>query len=252
VKKIYYYLQFIPIIKNIFNWWDVIYLYFKPGKLITIRLRNGFKFNIMHHLDALTIKEIFIDNDYKVNKNKFKVIIDIGANIGTFSILAAKKYPQAKIYSYEPVKSTYNLLRQNIMLNKISNINTFRYGVSNEKRKTALYVGNASGLSSTTKRGKTFNIEIISMVTLKDIFDMNKINKCDLLKMDCEGGEYSILLKTDPKTLKRVNKYVVEYHDNLNGHNGKELLEVFRKLNYKVKINQHKIEPSIGIIYARR
>ena len=71
-------------------------------------------------------------------KIKFKIsnILDIGANNGIYSIYYAKKYKNSKIFSFEPVKKNYILLKKNIHLNKIKNIKTYNFGFFN-KNKTA-------------------------------------------------------------------------------------------------------------------
>ena len=52
----------------------------------------------------------------------------------------------------------------------------------------------------------------VDCITLKKLFDDYKIDRCDLLKIDCEGSEYDILLTTDAATMAKVGEIIMEYH----------------------------------------
>ena len=65
--------------------------------------------------------------------------IDIGANIGWHSLIIAKNFKQVKVYAFEPIKKTYEFLRQNIKLNTIKNIKTFNFGFFNKNKKISFY-----------------------------------------------------------------------------------------------------------------
>ena len=63
------------------------------------------------------IKTMLYNDDYRLRIcgiNYFDHILDIGANIGVFSILSTVLYPEAKIHAYEPCKKTYEYLKQNV------------------------------------------------------------------------------------------------------------------------------------------
>ena len=65
---------------------------------------------------------------------KDREFIDIGANIGMFSILFAKLHPYIKVYAFEPVAETYLKMCKNIKLNNITNITPVNTAVSGGKR----------------------------------------------------------------------------------------------------------------------
>lgn len=67
------------------------------------------------------------------------VFIDVGANIGFWSLMFAEKFPQAKIYSIEANPSTFDLLRENIEINKFLNIYSINIGVSDKIGELPLY-----------------------------------------------------------------------------------------------------------------
>ena len=73
-------------------------------------------------------REIFFKREYEkvqikylfdyIEKNDTEYFIDVGSNIGYYSLVIAKKFPNIKIFSYEPVKETFYKFKKNISLNK--------------------------------------------------------------------------------------------------------------------------------------
>ena len=79
-------------------------------------------------------------------------IIDIGANMGWYSINIAKTYPTCKVHAFEPVPNTFSYLERNIKLNQIENITPHLFGLSNERKDLTIYFnregsGNASAVN---------------------------------------------------------------------------------------------------------
>lgn len=253
-RKIYYYLQIFPLIANIENWYKIIKLFLLPGAEEILKLRSGYLFKIGHYLDALTVKEIFIDQDYKIKLKSPKVILDIGGNIGTFSILQSIKYPKCKIFTFEPSKKIYQLLVENINLNKSKNIYAKNIGVWSKKSTAKFFKNKASGLSSVFTLAKRDGAvsETVKLDTLSNIFTNNNIHRCDLIKMDCEGAEYEILLKAPKSLFKNIKNLAIEYHDSLTDHKHFELIDLLKKQGYKITVKPHSWENDIGIIYAKR
>jgi FkbM family methyltransferase len=150
-----------------------------------------------------------------INKNNKVNIVDIGANVGLYS-LYAKHLPNSQFYSYEPFKFTYDLLNDNIKLNNIKNVNTYNIGLGNQKGKTILNVClSHDGLNTMGENPLRFNdinpIEV-EIDTLDNIFYNNNI-KVDFIKIDTEGYEYNIL-KGGEKTIKTYKPIIqLEYHE---------------------------------------
>ncbi len=251
-RLILYHLQIIPIARSISNWYLVPLF---PLKLInspTMKLRSGAEFKVSHLLDVLTIQEIYVENQYHIPLKNPKVIIDVGANIGTFSILMALRYPNTKILAYEPCPSTFKLLAHNTKINNIKSITAFCLGVAATKGKINFFVSKASGLGSLFPTGRFFKKTSIHTDTLNNIFIQHDIKKCDLLKLDCEGAEYEIFFSIPPSLLKKIDNIVLEYHDHLTKHNHHQLIKFLRSQGYSVRVVPHPLETCIGILYARR
>ncbi len=190
------------------------------GKEIILKLHNGILFKArIGKRDGSMINEMWIEKSYFRHLTGIKddtIVIDIGAHIGTFSVFVAKQARNTLVYSYEPCPENYILLRENIKLNNFEgNIKPFKLGVWSKTGKHRLFVHNnytqlaAMYLKKGWKNKKMINIEC---TTLKNIFTCNKIDKCNLLKIDCEGAEYEILYNTPKEYLKRIETIVAELH----------------------------------------
>jgi len=157
------------------------------------------------------------DDCYDLDRIDFKpgdVVIDIGAHIGFFAIYTALRFPQVVIHSFEPFPENYELLQQNLERNGITNVRTYQLGVSGSGRPLDMVTnpqnsGNSTCYSRTLEYSRTTGIP---STTLDHIFDSLGIDKCKLLKIDCEGSEYEILFST--RSLAKVEYLSGEFHQN--------------------------------------
>lgn len=158
------------------------------------------------------------------------VVVDIGAHVGLFSISLAIQHPGIVVHAYEPYPDNAACLEQNLRNNDIHNVTVHRCAVSADRRPFDMVTnphnsGGATAHSTTLSSGR---VSGIPSVTLEDIFDGNRIERCRLLKLDCEGSEHEILLNT--AILSRVDHLAVECHSN----------ELLRSLGYTCgRLRQH-------------
>ena len=151
------------------------------------------------------IPEAIFGDEYNTKKIDFKpgdVVLDIGANVGSVSIMLAKKHPFIKIYSYEAHPVNYQNLLKNIKENNISNIEAFNYAVystDNDSIDINLSYTNTGGSNSfidPKSRPDIYSLEHsnvkVPTISLDSIIKNNNIKKIKLLKMDCEGAEFDI------------------------------------------------------------
>jgi len=113
-------------------------------------------------------------------------ILDIGANVGSFSVWASQRWPGCSIYAYEPLSSNFESLMKNASL--IPNMDLFNFAVGTPGIKR-LYLGkNNCGEASLFQMGEQLDefeeVESISAAQLP---------KANILKLDCEGSEVVIL-----------------------------------------------------------
>jgi FkbM family methyltransferase len=185
---------------------------------------DGIKFKLRRYCwDSGIIMETWWLNEYlrfspEIKENS--IIIDVGAHIGAFSLFIASKFNNVKVLAFEPDPDNFALLTANIKLNGLeNNIFPYRLAFSNKsgkKIKINIHPYN-TGMSSATQsykglvKGQKSYFEALT-VSLDDIFVKHNITNCDLLKMDCEGCEYVVILNTKEGTLKKIKNLSLEYH----------------------------------------
>lgn len=168
-------------------------------------------------------------------------ILDIGANIGLFSMLARHYFPKATIHAYEPAPSVFENLRCNT---ETLDIETFQAGVAGVDGRADM-VGNGRSLDTQMKESPSGAIELVSIRSAMDKLG----STVDLLKMDCEGGEWSIL--RDRACLSRARYVAMEYH--LTGPhclNLWELVKLFKEEGFQIESLRESSNRVVGQLTA--
>lgn len=150
---------------------------------------------------------------YRPNTN----ILDVGANVGIFSLSFAKIASNCQIHSFEPVKITNNLLNETIKINNINNVKIYNYGLGDKNEELNINVNpNKLGFSSIKQDLKKETEKII----IKKLDDIN-IQNISFIKVDIQEYEYEFLLGAE-NTLKNNNIILI--------------LEIPRRNNYEKNI----------------
>lgn len=118
-------------------------------------------------------------------------VFDIGANIGWYSMSIARRYPNTKIFAFEPIPSTFKSLQRNIDLNQLSNLKAYNFGFSNVDGELKFYYceGMSVNASSANLSGGDDFEEITASVKRLDDFTKTDRIAVDFLKCDVEGAE---------------------------------------------------------------
>lgn len=130
-----------------------------------------------------------------------KVIIDVGANVGFFSMLCRELYSKSKIYAFEPVSKTFSCLEKNFKDDK--NTEVFNLALSDSRGNGKMCFSEENSAVSSLSEGGNVDVEI---TTLDYFFKDKHIDKVDILKIDTEGFE-NYVLKGAEETLRKV-KYI--------------------------------------------
>lgn len=152
------------------------------------------------------------------------VIIDIGAYIGTFSLVAASKAKRGKVYAIEANQEAFNLLRINTSLNNATNISLHHLAISDRTGTCKLYYYKEY-LGHSTVYEQSRHYEEVNCCTLADFMNNNNITKCHFMKVNCEGAEFPIVLNTPASILRRFDNILVLYHCDLWPSNNETDLE---------------------------
>jgi len=214
------------LLTNFYNGWEMVRYLRNQRPVSQAILLNGK--TILHPpnkgglveciLELWFTKSYFPDGFYAPKADD--VIIDIGANIGIFTLQAARINPDCRIAAFEPFPENFACLSQNISSFKLKNTIAYQYAIGNSYREDLLVeMGTRSLdhklLEKTDKIPILSNCSSVNTIPLAAIFDMMNTQEIALLKIDIEGAEKEVFASTPGEFLKRVNLMVIEYHDNL-------------------------------------
>jgi FkbM family methyltransferase len=206
VKRLRYLIGLIFLLKN---WPEVLWRFVaKTDGSSCFRFRDGLVIRYAHWIEVEEIIGTFVRRDYG-KPSPGKLVVDVGASLGSFSLDAARQ--GAKVLAYEPAPESFELFSKTIKLNRLEGrIKPFRLGVSGRAGKRAFFLTRFSPLSSFFGGGG--NKISVDCITLEDIFKKHRLKKLDLLKLDCEGAEYEILYETPTEILEKIKEIRLEYH----------------------------------------
>ncbi len=177
--------------------------------------------------DTGTFAETFRDSIYDLAlAHPPRAIVDVGANIGMTSIFFALRYPQAKIYSFEPIPGNYTLLNLNVEANRLTSIRTFPYGLMDKNEPlsfSTFQAGDRWSFSAVLNRGETTVGALCRKAS--DVWDELQLEEIDILKVDVEGAEFRIFHDLKPR-LGRIRALIGELH--LDAGNPEDILDMLR------------------------
>lgn len=249
--------QALALLRYFKNWRELVLLFLKRKNPKRIILRNGIVIETPEDRTLLHItKEIFVEHVYtpigsNLSIGANDVVVDIGANIGIFTLYAATK-TQNKIYAFEPFPGNYEFLLRNIATNGLRNVTTDCLAVSDKRGVKKLYLSKKSGgqmLFDHRIDGRPF-IEVPTQ-TLAGIMKERSMNEIDFLKMDCEGSEGQILASTPSDCLQRIRAIAMEFHDNVSILKHEDIQRLLEHHGFSCRLDWDGVSP-FGYLYAAR
>jgi len=173
---------------------------FKKEEYKTIEIRHGFKIRI--NLGDWLGRHVYVTGEYEpgttqVMKSLLEAgdtVIDIGANIGYFTLLAARCVGYAGIVlAFEPLQKARDMLEKNVKHNHMTNVVIRKEAVSNNAIKQDFFVGPLDHLGISGFRPLENAQEVLQVTSQKldDLLPHDKTIK--LVKIDIEGNEYRVL-----------------------------------------------------------
>jgi FkbM family methyltransferase len=185
--------------------------------------------------------------DTIIHNNNDCVILDIGCNIGYFSLVSSKHKNINKILSIDGNTQNITMLNMSCIYNNISNIYPINVCVADKKtyykmaNKDVIDKNNNIGGLSFKEIDEGENKDIyIKTLTIDDIIDEYKLNKIDLLKIDIEGGEKNALLGLSNALNKGIIKNIIVELSPCFNNDSEDILNILFKNNYDIYNIPHK------------
>jgi len=175
------------------------------------------------------IRDEFINQESARIEVKKRDVVDIGAYVADTSILFALNGAR-HVYALEPYPYFYGLGMKNIEANRLSKKITLLNAACGSENSTVEISDketNFSRVQSTKRKGKG-----IGIMSLENVIKKYNLKGASL-KVDCEGCEYDIILKTDSNMLRRFDNIQIEYH-----YGYSNLVKRLREVGFKVSFTK--------------
>jgi len=193
---------------------------------------------------TMYFSEVFVNGSYEIELVRYfqkslrsgMVCIDAGANVGYFTLLMAKRVgPQGLVISFEPTQKTLGILQRNIRMNGLGNVVSVPLALSDRNGTMRFNEGppgyevynSAKRITHPSAKDQSFTETSVNCTTLDDYLDAKNIRRVDIIKLDVEGAELSVLRGME-KTLKANPhaRLIVEFAEQTTrgfGYSAKEL-----------------------------
>jgi FkbM family methyltransferase len=188
---------------------------FLRRRIIGLRMRDGLQARCTVD-EAWSFIEVFALRHYDatgIDWLALQTIVDVGANVGASTLWLTRRAPESRIVAVEPNPDAFRRLEHNVALNRLEErveLVPAAIGGDTGVRYLTLEAHSSLLAKVTTKSGN--GSPIVTQLSLADLLQHTSVTSLDLLKLDCEGSEYDILLAADHETLRRVAAIVGEYH----------------------------------------
>jgi FkbM family methyltransferase len=146
------------------------------------------------------------------------VLIDVGANIGEISLVAAKRVgPEGRVIAFEPVDRIADVLESNMARNGLRQALAVRYGLSDHNTSAPIYASCGQGEQNDENDGlgslygaaaETAPLQYVTLRTLDDYLEENPLDRVDFIKIDIEGAELPCL-RGSARTIERFRPMLI-------------------------------------------
>jgi FkbM family methyltransferase len=177
------------------------------------------------------------------------VVIDVGANVGEISLIAAKLVGRSGcVYAFEPQLTVADKLECNIRLNGFSQVTIQKIGLSDKREVREIYCASSKFKDGSKNEGlatlypseeRETVVGIIELVTLDDFCQSHEISKLDLIKIDIEGSELPVLRGAMGVLRKYMPYIIIEVQQETAskaGYNASDILSLLHDIGYRFEL----------------
>lgn len=140
--------------------------------------------------------DLYVDLNRIKPLAQFKIVFDVGANVGQSNVVYAEKFKNAKIFSFEPFSNSFDKLCKTTSHNRnVVCIQKALGSVPEQLRVQVQEKSTQNSLASSRNNADQIGVktELIEVITLDDFVDSEKISQIDFIKIDTEGFEMEVL-----------------------------------------------------------
>ena len=190
--------------------------------------------------DFDTFREVCINDHYNYSRiEPGMTVVDVGAHIGTFTLLASKRVgEEGKVIVIEPEIYNFKQLNKNLELNEIRNTIPVKTALSDFNGNKDFFIDKESTCSSFTLKPdrQIINKLIIKVKTLDNLLQEINIDKIDFLKIDTEGAELEILKGAKQTMIKnpQIKMVIATYHY---PEEKEEVLQFLKKMKFSPRVS---------------
>jgi len=190
-----------------------------PGSFYDVYLKDCYQFDLLPWPDG--------------SKNP-QLIIDIGANIGAFTVRAALRYPNAKVLAVEPSPHACRYLKTNISMNMLDErVTVVQAAVAESSGISVLHESEESIASSLYFIPQSHFSDIaVTSISIEELLDSIYL-PIDIVKVDCEGCEYDLVRLHQAQIWQRVKYILLELHI-ANSNLALELIKTLQILGFEM------------------
>lgn len=218
------------------NWRQVVRARLYGEALNEFVLRSGNRIGFDGEPPWQIFQEIWRYHAYTPSETRHlqpRTILDIGANIGFFSLYAIERWRGARLVAIEPEPGNFKRLEQNLCSTRAQNVRCVQCAAAGQSGTEQLFLRQEAGWHSLYGED-TSNALTVNTLSLDDIFERYALTRIDFLKIDCEGAEYAILGAAEPMLCEKVGFVAMEYHE-IEGHRVNELERILECAGMKVR-----------------
>ncbi|MBD3250312.1 MAG: FkbM family methyltransferase [Candidatus Pacebacteria bacterium] len=193
------------------------------------------EFFVKNLMDYWTLKEVVIDDVYRIRKTikSGQTVIDIGASVGDFSIMAYKQGAR-RVLSYECDPDRISLFEKNLKLHQARTQDQLRHRTPTQSQVLPIELHKSAASS------------------LDQIFEENQLTSCDLLKIDCEGCEYQVLSEAK-ESISRVSQIAMECHlfNREMRQKYQDMISFLKNSGFELEIESNPVHEDICYLFAQ-
>jgi FkbM family methyltransferase len=243
VLSIRYLAKVCRIVINPITFYAGVVLKLIPGlhlRPLRLRLKDNMILEMREFWSFFIFDEIFIQNDYEppeiVRHRDVRTIIDVGANVGMFVLRAKQIWPDAQILAFEPDPANFRQLERHVELNRLDKVVSLQEGLSNTCGSCDLYLSprNIGGHSMYRRTARSIRVRTR---TLDEALRLLEGQRCDLLKIDCEGCERAIFAALTADSAERIRSIIVEPERDL--YDIGALHEILGRFGFEIRSHAH-------------